>query len=198
MSFSVEESAKYLMLLRYSLYHLDWYSTILPQGRENVHWSGSTNMQLYLKINDQPLQWLFTLNIKDSSGNVIKTSSFSIGDLSLGNDNSWLSPSSIELLAGKTYSFSLSYASTSNNYGAPWPLLLDSFILMLDYNWATYFTTMSSVAIKEEIQVCFQSSRSLATTYNLPAHCGLHTFTIDLQLYNRALGMCAVNIFISW
>lgn len=191
-TFSVPTTARYFVLLRYSLYNYDWYSSILPQGRESVDWSGSTNMQTYLKPTDRPNQWLFSLKIMTTSGSLVKSYSFSLQDLKLGDDNSWISTSYVELSAGMLYNISLTYESSSLNYGIPWPLLLDSFILMLDYNWASYFTTMSNVRIKNEIITCYTNSRALATTYNLPSQCGPHTFTIDLQLYNKAL---ACNCF---
>lgn len=127
-----------------------------------------------------------------TSGSLVKSYSFSLQDLKLGDDNSWISTSYVELSAGMLYNISLTYESSSLNYGIPWPLLLDSFILMLDYNWASYFTTMSNVRIKNEIITCYTNSRALATTYNLPSQCGPHTFTIDLQLYSKAL---ACNCF---
>ena len=186
--FTVPATAKYFVLLRYSLYQLDWYSATLPQGREKVDWSGSKNLELYLKDSDQPHNWLFSLQVKNTSNNnILKASSFTIKDLQLGDANNWMSSSSVYLQYGNTYTIVLQYQESSNVYGLPWPLLLDSFILMLDYTTAGYYKTMAVDSIRTEVQKCFEHSTSLATTYNLASHCAAHTYTIDTELYNRAI-----------
>lgn len=175
-------------MIRYSLYQLEWFSQHLPSGREAVDWTGIEDMQLYLKENDRPNQWLFSLRVLDSLGTPKHAASFSLQDLKMGNAQTWLSSSWVQLNQNTKYMLSFVYEATSNNYGDPWPFLFDSFILMLDYSSASYFSSMSLEVMRVEVTSCFQDSRALDTTYNLPQQCAHHTFTIDLQIYKKALG----------
>lgn len=187
--FEVPVSARFFLMIRYSLYQLEWFSQHLPSGREAVDWTGIPDMNLYLKENDRPNQWLFSLRVLDSSGGVPKHAAhFSLNDLKMGNAQTWLSSTWVELNQNTKYKLSFVYESSSKNYGDPWPFLFDSFTLMLDYSSASYYTSMTLESMKAEVTSCFQDSRALSTTYNLPQHCGEHTFTIDLQIYKKALG----------
>lgn len=175
-------------MIRYSLYQLEWFSQHLPSGREAVDWTGSPNMPLYLKENDRPNQWLFSLRVLDQAGQPKHAASFSLEDLQMGNAQTWISSSSVHLEKQATYTLRFVYEGSSSNYGDPWPFLFDSFTLMLDYSSASYFSSMLLDTMRTEVTSCFEDSRALSTTYNLPQHCGAHTFTIDMQIYQKALG----------
>ena len=176
-------------MLRYSLFNLDWYSSILPSGRENIDWDGKNDKQFYLTSGDQPENWLLTGKIKDQNNMEVQSETFSIADLDMGNDNSITTETSVALQQGVIYTFMLSYEASSKAFGSPWPFLLDSISAMLDYNVTSYFRSYSLSEVQKEIFNCFEGSKFLATTYNLPAFCKQHTFTIDLEFYGRALGI---------
>ena len=186
-TFSVQATAKYFMLLRYSLYQIDFYSSILPQGREKIDWLGSSNKFLYLKNNDDLNEWVFDINILNNKGDQVKSYEFGIKDLDLGNDRVYTGLQNLDLATDVVYTFTLRYRETALQFGDPWPLLLDSVIFMLDYKSSTYYM-VATEDHKNEISTCFEHSKSLATTYNLPQSCGVHIFTIDLQIFQKALG----------
>ena len=177
---------KYFMLLRYSLYQLEWFSQILPQGREISDWSGNSDKDFYLKSSDQPMQWLFSVTIYDSGGQLAHALTFTVQDLTIGNAQFMLSKTSFELKANVKYTLRIVYEDSSKSYGQPWPLLLDSVSLMLDYTVSEYFQGLT-LSKKLEVFNCFSGSKDLSTTYNLPSTCEVPTFTIDLQIYKKAL-----------
>ena len=175
------------MLLRYSLYQLEWFSQILPQGREISEWAGNSNKEFYLKSSDQPMQWVFSVTIYDSeSGSVWQAMTLTMQDLSIGNAQFWLSKSSFELKKNQTYKLKIVYESSAKSYGKPWPLLLDSILFIPDYRSTSYFNDIESEK-KIEVFNCFTQSKSLATTFNLPSNCEMNIFTIALQTYQKAL-----------
>ncbi|XP_047134204.1 laminin subunit gamma-1 [Hydra vulgaris] len=185
--FQVPTNAYYFIMLRYSLFNLDWYSSILPSGRENVDWDGKNDMQFYLTSGDQPEKWELVGKIIGENNIEVQNAVFSIADLNMGNDNSVASKSSFLLKQNVIYTFSLYYDEDSGLFGNPWPFLIDSLSVMIDYNLTSYFKSYSLINIQNEIKNCFEASKNLETTYNLPGFCKLHTFTIDLEVYGRAL-----------
>ena len=194
--FTVPVTTKYFMLLRYSLYQLEWFSQILPQGREVSDWTGGDSKDLYLKKSDQPMQWLFSVTIFDDKGQIAHALTFTVQDLSIGNARFWLSRSSFMLQANVAYKVKFVYEASSKAYGQPWPLLLDSLIFMLDYKETSYFTGFG-ITKRLEIFDCFTQSKDLRTARKLPGFCEMHIFTVDLQLYQKALSKCVQTLQIS-
>ena len=173
------------MLFRYSLYQLEWFSQILPQGREISEWTGTANKEFYLKGSDQPMQWIFSITIYDSgSGNVWQAMTLTMQDLSIGNAQFWLSKASFELKENKKYKLKIVYENSAKQYGNPWPLLLDSILFMPDYRTTSYFIDTKN---RLEVFQCFSQSKDLSTTRMLPSNCEMHIFTIALQTYEKAL-----------
>ena len=179
--------SKYFILIRYSLYQLEWFSQILPQGREISEWTGSSNKEIYLKGNDQPMQWVFSITIYDSlSGNVWQAMTFTMQDLSIGNAQFWLSKTSFELEENKKYKLKIVYENSAKQYGKPWPLLLDSILFIPDYRTTSYFKH-ADIKKRMEIFQCFTQSKDLSTTFMLPSNCEMHIFTVALQTYQKGL-----------
>lgn len=185
------------MLLRYSLYQLEWFSQILPQGREVSDWAGASSKDFYLKKSDQPMQWLFTVTIYDGEGQIAHALTFTVQDLSIGNARVWLSKASLALKANVAYKIKFVYESSSEDYGQPWPLLLDSLIFMLDYKETSYFTSLGTAKSLETFN-CFTQSKDLRTAHKLPGYCEMHIYTVDLQMYEKALSKYHFQILTTW
>lgn len=169
------------------MYQLEWFSQILPQGREISEWSGASNKEFYLKSSDQPIQWVFSITIYDTdSGKVWQAMTLTMQDLSIGNAQFWLSKTSIELEEKKKYKLKIIYESSAKQYGKPWPLLLDSILFIPDYRSTSYFKD-AGTKNKMEVFQCFTQSKDLSTTFMLPSNCEMHIFTIALQTYQKAL-----------
>ena len=174
------------MVLRYSLYQLTWLNNLFLYGAESLTWSGSQAVSDYLSLADNATNWKINATVMTSSDFQLKTTQFSIGSLTVGNPNIWNDSIAIQLSAGQIYRLSFTYTRSSGS-GIPWPIIIDSVVLLPDVRLSSYFMRQSS-AVKSEVLNCHMLSKSLATTYALPSFCRRHVFSISVLMYNGSLG----------
>ena len=121
----------------------------------------------------------------------LASSQLSIADLHIGDAKTWNDSSVIQLSQGQNYRLTLTYESVSNS-GNPWPILIDSIVLLPDFAQNSYFVSQSEAA-KSEIMNCRMFSASLSSTYRLPTDCRQHVFGSSIIMYNGSLGEFVVH-----
>ncbi len=185
-TFQVPVTHGYFMAFRYSLYPLSWYNTVYLYGAESLSRSGSRFISNYTAPPDNPSRWRLAISIFDSSNVLVKSTSLTVGSLYVGEGSIWSDVSLIQLMAGRSYRMAISYVSSGGSFGVPWPLLVDSVILMPDLTTISYFNTQS-VAKRNEIQQCYMKSKELQTMPSMLPVCRQHTFGFSVLMYNGTL-----------
>ena len=174
------------MVLRYSLFPINWLNSLFLYDAEALSWSGSDLVSTYTTSADNPFSWNITIAIFDSANSLLNSSHLSVASLNVGETKIWNDSSVIQLRQGLNYRMTFTYDAVSNA-GIPWPIIIDSVVLLPDLTNNLYYTVQSE-AVKSEVLNCHTQSASLSTTFGLPSVCRQHIFGASVIIYNGSLG----------
>lgn len=185
-TFQVPVTYRYSMVLRYSLFPLTWLNTLSLYDAEALTWTGTDQVSTYTSSSDRASSWNITFSLVDSSNRQFLFSQTSIASLSVGEAKTWNDSNILQLQEGANYRLAITY-ETNGNVGIPWPIMIDSVLLMPDLAQNSYFI-MQSNSLKNEILDCRTKSASLSTAFQLPSQCRNHVFGSTVIMYNGSLG----------
>ena len=182
---------RYYILLRYSLLPSTWLNTLFLYDAEVLTWSGSDLVSSYITSLDRPSLWKVTIQLLDSTNSQLLSSTLSVAGLSVGEGKTWNDSSVITLTQGLNYRLTMTYEAVGNA-GSPWPLIIDSVVLLPDFTQNSYYTSQSETK-KGDILNCRVLSESLSSSFQLPGVCRQHIFGVSTEMYNGSLGTFLID-----